>query len=156
MKCYFKKMPGGQLVADNDETAEWLQKVKSGSVVSGEFVQPRNYRFLRKIHALFKVAYGYFEEHVEANIEYRGKKVRTSYDRFRKELVILAGHYEPVFNIRGELRVEAKSLSFARCTEEEAEKIFSDCINAALKNVYKYAMGEDELRKIVEEILAFS
>lgn len=141
---------------DNDETVEYLQKIKAGAVLSGEFVQPRNYKFLQKIHVLFHTAYDYFSEHLETDIEYRGQKVRPSYDRFRKELVILAGHYEPVFNIRGELRVEAKSLSFAKCTEQEAEKIFSDCINAALKNVYRFSIDEEQLRTIVDEILAFA
>jgi len=156
MRCFFKKLPGGSLVPDNDETAEWLQKVKTGSVVSGEFVQPRNYKFLKKMHALFQLAYQHFDENIVYDLDYKGHKVRSSYDRFRKELVILAGHYEPVFNIKGELRLEAKSISYSKCTQEEAERIFSDCINAALKHIYKFCLEEEELRAMVNSLLEFA
>ena len=42
MKLYLRKMPGGTLVADNDETAAFLQKKKVGAVLSGDFTEPRN------------------------------------------------------------------------------------------------------------------
>lgn len=156
MKLYLRKMPGGTLVADNDETAAFLQKKKVGAVLSGDFTEPRNYKFLKKMHALFQLAYEYFGENIACDLEYKGQKVRPSYDRFRKELVILAGHYEPVFNIKGELRLEAKSISYANCTEEEAERIFSDCINAALKHIYRFVVDEEQLRKMVDDLLAFA
>lgn len=156
MKLYLRKMPGGTLVADNDETAAFLQKKKVGAVLSGDFTEPRNYKFLKKMHALFQLAYEYFGENIVCDLEYKGQKVQPSYDRFRKELVILAGHYEPVFNIRGELRLEAKSISFGKCTEEEAEAIFSDCINAALKHIYRFVVDEKQLRKMVDDLLAFA
>lgn len=155
-KLYLKKLPGGALVADNDETAEWLQRKKAGTVLSAEFKEPRNYKFLKKMHALFQLAYEYFGDNIACELEYKGQKVRPCYDRFRKELVILAGHYEPVFNIKGELRLEAKSISYAKCTEEEAERIFSDCINAALKHIYRFVVDEEQLRKMVDDLLAFA
>lgn len=157
MKCYFKKMPGGQLVADNDETAEWLQKVKSGSVVSGEFVQPRNYRFLQKTMCLFKYCFDHFAETMQdAHLEYKGMKAEPSFDRFRHDLTILAGHYTATFDIKGKVRLEAKSLSYGRCSEQEAEKIYSSVINAALKQVFRSGMTESELRTIVDTILGYA
>lgn len=156
MKLYFKKMPGGVLVADNDETAEWLQKVKNGDVLSGEFARPRNYKFLKKTMVLFKVCFDHFAEHLDTGLEYKGMKVEPSLEMFRKQLTILAGHYTATYDIRGNVRLEAKSLSFANCSEEEAEKIYSDVINAALKQVYRKRISEQQLRKIVDDILAFA
>lgn len=156
MKVYFKKMPGGVLVPDNEETAAWLQKKKAGAVLAGEFSQPRNYQFHKKMMALFSVAHDYFTEHQDWSAEYKGIKVEPSFDLFRKQLTILAGHYEATYSINGEIRLEAKSLSFANATEEEVERIYSDVITAAIKHVFKLTIDETLLRKMVEDILAFA
>ena len=156
MKLYLKKMPGGTLVPDNEETAAWLQKKKVGAVLAGEFKEPRNYKFLQKTHCLFKVCFDYFTEIHEWNVQYRGMKVEPSIEMFRKQLTILAGHYTATFDIRGNVKLEAKSLSFANCTEEEAERIYQDVISAALKHVYKQTMSEAKLRSMVDDILAFA
>lgn len=156
MKAYFKKMPGGVLVPDNDETAEWLQKVKTGDVLGADFTRPRNYKFLKKMHCLTHCAFDHFTEHLDGGLEYRGMKAVPAYERFRKDLTILAGHYEATYDIRGNVRLEAKSWSFANCTEEEAERLYSDLINAALKQVYKRSISEEQLRKIVDDILGFA
>lgn len=156
MKLYLRKMPGGTLVADNDETAAFLQKKKVGAVLSGDFTEPRNYKFHRKIMALFKCCFDHFTELHDWNVQYRGMKVEPSFEMFRKQLTILAGHYDASYDIKGNVRMEAKSLSFASCTEEEAEKIFSDVITAALKHVYKATMTEAQLRKMVDEIIGFA
>lgn len=157
MRCYFRKMPGGTLVPDNDETVEYLQKIKTGAVLRGEFVQPRNYKFLQKTMCLFKYCFDVFSEQMEeSQVEYKGMKAEPSLDRFRKDLTILAGHYTATYDITGALKLEAKSLSYGKCTEQEAERIYSDVINAALKQVFKLSMTEDELNKIVDQLLGYA
>lgn len=156
MKVYFRKVQGGVLVPDNEETAAWLQKKKPGTVLAGEFSQPRNYQFHKKLMALFGVAHDYFKDTQDWSVEYKGHKVEPSFDLFRKQLTILAGHYEATYSINGEIRLEAKSLSFANATEEEVERIYSDVINASLKHVFKMSMTEQQLRECVENILAFA
>lgn len=156
MKLYLRKMPGGTLVPDNEETAEWLQKKKVGAVLAGDFTQPRNYRFHKKIMALFNCCFEHFTELHDWNIQYRGMAIQPSFDMFRKQLTILSGHYVPSYDIHGNVRVEAKSLSFANCTEEEAEQVYQDVITAALKHVYKQTISEAQLRKIVEDIIGFA
>lgn len=157
MKCYFRKMPGGLLVPDNDETAAYMQKVKTGDVVSGEFKKPRNYKFLQKTMCLFKYCFDHFAETmVEHHLDYHGVKAEPSEDVFRKNLIVLAGHYSVTYDIFGKVRLEAKSLAYANCTEEEAERIYSDVINAALKHVFKLSMDEAELKKIVDTILGYA
>ena len=164
MKCYFRKMPDGALVADNDETSDWLRSIKSGAILGGDFPdgddekihRPRNYLFLKKTMCLFRVCFDYFTENHEWNQTYKGIAIEPSFEMFRKNLTILAGHYTATYDIRGDVRLEAKSLSFAKCTEEEAGQIYSDVINAALKQVYSLSMTEDQLRKLVDEILRFS
>lgn len=156
MKVYFRKVQGGVLVPDNEETAAWLQKKKPGTVLAGEFSQPRNYQFLKKMMALFGCCFDYFKDNQDWAVEYKGQKVEPSFDLFRKQLTILAGHYEATYSINGEIRLEAKSLSFANASEEEVERIYSDVINAAIKHVFKLTIDEALLRKMVDDILAFA
>lgn len=157
MKGYLRKIPGGMLVPDNEETAEYIQKLKVGAVVSAEIVQPRNYKFLQKTMCLFGYCFDVFSEQMEANpIEYKGMKAEPSFDRFRHDLTILAGHYEATFDITGKVKLEAKSLSYGKCTEQEAERIYSDVINAALKQVFRMSMTEDELKRIVDQLLGYA
>lgn len=156
MKGYFRKMPGGILVPDNDETAEYLQKVKTGAVLSGEFKQPRNYKFLQKTMVLFNYCFEHFADRMgEVGIEYKGQRAMPSKERFRKDLTILAGHYSVTYDIMGNVKLEAKSLSYASCSEQEAERIFSDVINAALKHVVTVGFTEKELRDTVDGLLRF-
>lgn len=157
MKAYFRKLPGGMLAPDNDETVEYLQKVKTGAVVSGEFVQPRNYKFLQKTICLFRYCFDHFAETMAgAELDYKGMKAAPSFDRFRYDLTILAGHYTATFDILGNLKLEAKSLSYGKCSEDEAERIYSDVINAALKQVFKLSMTEQELKKTIDTILGYA
>jgi hypothetical protein len=157
VKGYFRKMPGGILVPDNDETAAYLQKIKTGAVISGEFVQPRNYKFLQKTMCLFQHCFDVFSEQMEeSHMEYKGQKAEPSLDRFRHDLTILAGHYDVTYDINGVVRLEAKSLSYGKCSEQEAERIYNDVINAALKQVFRMSMTEDELKKTIDQILGYA
>lgn len=158
MKGYFRRLPAGQLAPDDDETLEAVNKIKVGSVIRVEYKQVRNYKFLQKTHCMFRLVFDYWCEKNSGrfDMQYKGQKVTTNYDTFRRNLVVLAGHYTATYNIRGEVRLEAKSLSFANCTEEEAEKIYSDCINAALTHVPGWAKTEKEIRDIVDRLLAYT
>jgi hypothetical protein len=158
MKGYFRKMPGGMLAPNDDDTAEWLStKVKTGAIVSGEFKQPRNYKFLQKTMVLFNYCFDHFAERMgEVGLEYKGQQAAPSKDRFRKDLTILAGHYTVTYDIMGNIKLEAKSLSYANCSEAEAERIYSDVINAALKHVVTVGFTEQELRDTVDGLLRFA
>jgi hypothetical protein len=157
MKLFLRKVQGGTLVADNDDAVEWLQKVKNGAVLSGEFKQPRNYKFLQKTHVLFSYCFDHFADRMgEVGLEYKGQRAEPSKERFRKDLTILAGHYSVTYDILGNVKLEAKSLSYASCSEVEAERIFSDVINAALKHVVTVGFTEQELRDTVDGLLRFS
>ncbi len=149
-------MPGGVLVADNDDTAEYVQKIKVGAVVSGDFAQPRNYKFLQKTMVLFSYCYDHFADRMgEVGLEYKGQRAQPSKERFRKDLTILAGHYNVTYDIMGKVKLEAKSLSYGSCSEQEAERIYSDVINAALKHVVNVGFTEQELRDTVDGLLRF-
>ena len=122
-----------------------------GATLQAEVKQAHNYAFLRKMHALFKLAYDHFVEYGVGEQTYKGQRVTPDYDRFRKDLTILAGHYTPVFRIDGSVRLEAKSISYDKADNEAREKIFDDVLNVALDRVYRGSMSEGQLRYLIEQ-----
>jgi hypothetical protein len=62
-----------------------------------------------------------------------------------------------VYNARGEVRVEAKSISFANMSEDEFEALYSDTINVILRKILtSSAMTEDQLRDHVDTVLRYA
>lgn len=150
------KLPGGQLIPATDEDAAELMKIKAGTAVRVDVKQIRNYKFLQKWFTLAKYAYGIWEEGLIKQ-EYKGVPVSANFDRFRKDLIILCGFYEPVYNARNEVRLEAKSISFARMNEDEFEKLYSQTINVILTKILNgKGVTEEALRHHVDNVLRYS
>ena len=151
------KGPNNSLHPATEEDAQKLAKYKIGRGVRLKATQmsEHNTKFHQKIIMLFRLCYERFEEQAEVGLEYRGRIVKPSFDHFREELVILAGHYTVSHSLNGSVRVHATSLAYNNTTDEEKEKIYSDVINAALKHVYQGGLSEDKLRNMVEQIMRF-
>jgi hypothetical protein len=150
------KTPQGSLVPLDTDEAGKLKRFKVGASISAEVKAIRNGQFHRKMFALLRFCYEHFEEMRRGTRQWRDMPVMTSFDRFREELIIMAGYYTPVFNIKGEVKVNAKSLSYANCEPEEFERIYSDVIDAALKYVFNgIDMNNARLRGIVDQLLQF-
>lgn len=148
------RTPSGALVPADAPSAEFVQKLKVGSGLKGEFKRQRNPRFHRKVFALFQLAYDIWDAPV---LEYRGQPVAKNFDRFRRDLTILAGHYEAATNLRGEVRLEAKSLSFGSMDDDEFATVYASILNVVWDRVLK-AHGYKtaaEVDHIVENLLRF-
>ena len=66
------------------------------------------------------------------------------FEVFRKHLTVNAGFYEKLEGAKGEVRVEAKSLSYASMEHETSlNSEYNAMINAAIKHV-KFAGKQDE------------
>ena len=88
---------------------ELLGGIKAGQGVTVTLKKKRHIQFHRKYFALLNLG---FEAWEISDNEYKGRQVEKNFDRFRKDVSILAGFYTPVTNIKGETRLEAK------CTAE--------------------------------------
>jgi hypothetical protein len=150
------RQPGGSLIPATDEDAEALRKIKAGEAVRVDVKKIRNYKFLQKFFTLAKFAFDIWADTIPPQ-EYKGVEVRPNFDRFRKDLIILGGRFDAVYNARGEVRVEAKSISFASMSEEEFEKLYSDTIDVILQKILtSSSMTEEQLRGHVEEVLRYT
>jgi hypothetical protein len=138
--------------APNDlETAEAMEKIKPNAVVKAEITQPRNLAFHRKFFALIDVAFEAWDCPVT---EYKGQAIAKNRDRFRKDLTILAGFGYPVCNVKGDVRYEATSISFARMDEIEFEALYSRVVDVILTRVLTHYTRAD-LDNVVNQILGF-
>ena len=150
------RLPTGGFAPATDEDAEAIRKIKAGSMVRCEVKQIRNYKFLQKWFTLAKYAFDIWSDTLEPQ-EYKGVPVEPNFDRFRKDLIILTGRFDAVYNARGDVRVEAKSISFASMSEQEFEALYSETINVILKKILNStAMTEDELRGHVDNVLNYA
>lgn len=150
------RQPGGALIPATDEDAEALRKIKAGSAVRVEVRQVRNYKFHRKFFALCKYAFDIWAETIPPK-EYRGQPVRPDFDRFRRDLIILTGRFDATYSAKGDVRLEAKSISFANMKEDEFEKMYSDAIDVILQKILAgRGYTEEQLRNYVDNVLAYT
>lgn len=155
MEVLLTRAPNGALIPISDEEADKMSRFKVGDTIRGEFSVMRNAQFHRKVFSLLQLCFEKFRENV-APAEYKGRQATPCFETWRAQFLILAGHYDVTFDIKGNIRLKAKSLSFANCDQEQFERIYSDLINCALKHTYDASMTERELRDLVEQILRYA
>lgn len=149
-----RRVPGG-LAPESDAEADKLRRIKNGASVRVKVAQEINPRFRRKWWALAQFAFEIWSDTMP-DMEYRGQEVQPNFERFRKDLTILAGHFHPVWTIKGEMRVEADSLAFGSMDEETFERLFSATINAILTKILASSrLTEADLREHVDRVMRF-
>ena len=157
MQVLTMRVPSGFVPAD-DDAREDIKRFPIGSVARLDFKLMRNYQFHKKYFALVDLGYQYFADSCPQQ-EYKGKAVLPNPTRFRKDVAIMAGFFTPTWNIKGELRVEADSISFARMSQKRFEELYSATIQALLNMVFNgervKKWSEQELRSVCEQIEAF-
>lgn len=147
------KLPNGSLVAQDGSGIDYLKKIRAGNPLLVRIKQPRNPKFHRKIMSLLSWAY----ENVELpEAEYKGVKVKASFDRFRHDLVVMAGFFDAVANIKGEVRAQAHSLSYDNCPEDKAERIYSALLDVIADRLFHGNYTAEELDELTEQWMAYA
>jgi hypothetical protein len=142
------KGENGIRIKDTD-SEEVLAKVECGTLLKCNILSKRSSLFHRKYFALIKFA---FENWTPEEKTFKGQVVQKEINRFRKDIQILAGFYDVVVNLKGEVRYESKSISFNSMEQDEFEKLYSAVIDVILSRVLsQYA--RKELDKVVDELL---
>lgn len=148
------KRPGGLLSPANQVDADTLEKVKNGALLYGDFKQPRNPQFHRRFFAMLNFGFEYWEC---PEAEYKGMKAEKNFDRFRKDVLILAGFRKVVTNIKGEVRVEAESISFSKMDETEFSVVYRKCFDVVWRLVLSRVSGltEEQAENLINEALSY-
>jgi hypothetical protein len=152
MELILAKAPNGSLVPVDQQAMDELAKLKVGQGVRVKVTRMRNYKFHRKLFALLNVAFDAWEP---LALEYKGEKVAKNFERFRSDVTVLAGYYEATVNLRGETRLEPKSISFSSMDQDEFEKLYSAVIDVVLQRILTN-YTRDDLNNVVEQVLRFS
>lgn len=155
MDLIIVKTASGLFAPYGEESQEAVAKVKVGQLLQGKFTRMRNYEAHKRWWALCSLAFDIWSE-TAPTLEYKGEPVLPRLDNFRKDLTILAGWYDAHVNMKGEVRLEAKSISFAAMDQTEFEAMYGKCIQVILDKVLRPgSMTEEQLRQRVEDVLGF-
>jgi len=146
------KHQSGLMLPENQETKDFIDKLKHGALIRADFKKMRNPAFHRKFFALLNFAYEQWEP---AEQTYKDQVVEKNFDRFRSDIAILAGFGFPVTNIRGEVRMEAKSISFASMDEGEFSALYEKTITVIMKHILTN-YTRDDLDNVVSQLLNFA
>ena len=157
MQILLTRIPQG-FVPSDDDAREDMKHFPVGSVGRLEVKLMRNSRFFRKWWALAKLGFDYFEGSCDKQ-EYKGQVIAPDFERFRKDLIILSGFYRPVWNIKGEMRIEHESIAWSKMTEDRFTQLYDATIRVLLEKVFNgegvKKWSEAELRIVVEQIESF-
>ena len=141
------------LVPSDPDSEAWYNKLKVGNVVHAEFKKYRHPMFHRKYFALLNIGFDNWQPG-EINSKYGTPE--KNFERFRKDIAILAGYFDLVIRLDGTSRPEAQSISFANMDQDEFEKLYSKTIDILIKNVYGSSLDADGLNEIVNKYLTFA
>lgn len=151
-EAFFQRIGNGTFVPASDGDVSALSHIKTGELIKCTLTKPRNIKFFRKWWALVDYAYAHWEPSALEDPKWSGVIPEKNKERFRKDLTILAGHYDAFYRIDGSVRIEAKSISFAKMSEEEFEEFYSSCINVVLKRILTNYKRHD-LEQVIEQLL---
>ena len=93
------KTVGGYLPA-TDQDAEIAIRHCNGDIITADFKKMRNPAFHRKFFALLNIG---FNAWPRGQLDNKYGSVQKNFDRFRKDIIILAGYYEQYFRVDGTL-----------------------------------------------------
>lgn len=142
----------GALRPIDQQSHDILKKYKFGQGIACDIKKQNNPAFHRKLMALFNLGFECWEP---GEIQYKGVTIEKNFDRFRKDITIMAGFGIPSFNFKGEIRFEAKSLNFSSMDEIEREKLYQAVISVLLKHILtKYT--KDDLENVINQIMDFA
>lgn len=122
-----------------------------GELVQVEMIFPRNPAFHRKFFALLNIGFDAWEP----SLTHAGEVVEKDFEQFREDVTILAGHYIQTWTLDGEMRLRAKSISFAGMDDQEFEKVYSSVADVLLGRVLRNYKDRAELDAVVDRMLGF-
>lgn len=154
MKCLMVK-GGNTLVPGDDAAREIVGKIKPGHGVWVDVKRPRNLPFHKKFFALLNLGFDHWEPEEK---QYKGQPIQKDIRRFRGDTLILAGHYDAVFDINGNVKLTPKSISFASCDEDEFNRVYQSVLNVLWDRILRQAnyKDKDEVENVVNQLMSFT
>lgn len=109
----------GRVIPLYDSDYENFKKVRRNHPIEIEIKVKRNYKFHKKFFALI-------------NMVFENQEVFTDFELFRKELTILSGFYNEYVTFDGEVKRDAKSISFSSMDELEFSELYQKFVDTVI------------------------
>lgn len=133
----------------------WWRGLDAGEFFMLEYRTPRNAKFHRKFFALLNVGFEHWEPTASRkHFTHKGQVIAKNFERFRKDITILAGYGEPIFDLKGRMHLEAKSISFAKMSDDEFSQLYEAVLKVLLEQVLTNYARED-IDRVVAELQGF-
>ena len=150
------------LVPAHASDLEAVKKLPAHQPVRVRVTKIRNVGQHRKYFALLNYAFDVWEPPVamamseleHGHFDPSLARPEKNFERFRHDIIILCGFYESYYRINGEVRLEAKSISFANMDQDSFEQLYDKTVDVIIKHVLRNYTG-DELRAVVEQVMEF-
>ena len=155
MGKYIMKRCGNILVPDPLQADDFNKFVKKDAFVTCEIKHQRNVKFHRKFFAMIGLGYEHWNPSNEQAAQLMGIKVLKSFDVFRDDVTISAGYYVATFGLGGEVKLVAKSISFAGMEEPEFNELYYACIQVLLDLVFANKTSVEDIDNQVNSLLSF-
>lgn len=133
------------------EAEEWAGKLKQGEYLIADIKRPRNPQFHKKFMSLLRAGFSYWEP---GEISGKYGKPEKNFDRYRKDLIILAGYWKESIRLDGSVRIEAKSIRFGRMEQDEFEKLYSNVHKVLMERVFTGWESKD-VGNIVNHLMSY-
>lgn len=155
-KLQFMKSATG-LVPMSQEATDWYNKLPAGNIVTGKFAKKQNAQFHRKMFALLNLGFDNWQQ-PPVPVDIAGNQVvpEKNFDRFRKDVTILAGFFHVVYRLDGTSRIEADSLAFDKMPAEDREECFQKMLTVLLANVYGGQVSEAQMDNMINQYLSYA
>lgn len=152
MQAYFVKGPGGCLMPVGPEAEQFVASLSAGGGMMVDVERVQHPKLRRKLFVLFHLAFDAWEPNEDLVV--RGECKRKDFTQFRKDLLILAGHYRRYVNAAGEVRLEAKSLSLAECEGLELQGIYRKVLDVVWTRILRHVRYANpaEVERVIEEL----
>lgn len=132
----------------------------SGEAIRGHFRRERELGRHRQFFKLLELGFDHWEP--EPNVQalparIRQEPIQKNRERFRKDVLILAGFYNLVVRLDGQVRAEALSMSFAAMDEPQFRRLYKQVCDVIWRKILAPAhyKSPEEVDQVVRQMLSF-
>lgn len=156
MKAVFAKGVGNTLVPADPNAEKFIASLKLGAGATVEVKRARNIKLHRLFFSLLQLAFDMWEPKGEKT--WKGEPIRKDFDRFREDVLILAGHYEASYSVDGSVKLRAKSISFANMDDLEFRDVYKGVLDVVWEKILREAnfRSKEEVENVVNQLMSYS
>jgi hypothetical protein len=136
-RLYLRRTLGGFEPADEPSREAW-KRYKLGESYRADVVKPRNYKFHKLCFALLTLTFENQEQYHE-----------NQFKSFRRAVALKAGHYDEYIDLDGELRQDARSLSYDELDDLEFEALFPKMMDVCARILHNMNKADLE-REVIQ------